>query len=317
MENDWIRPPLLNAWYLSGPTAAGKTDVGMCLAEILNAEIISLDSMAVYRGMDIGTAKPTWEQRQRVPHHLIDIVDPTECFSVSQYVKMAHEAVQEISARGKVALFVGGTPLYLRTLIRGMFLGPEADWEFRKQVEEDVAQFGAESLRERLRQVDPVLAHKLLPGDMRRTIRALEVARITGKPLSHWQSHFERPQPQDACRVFVLGWERPVIHQRVNERVERMYEQGLIDEVKQLLDRYRDLGRTASQAVGYRETMEFLDGKQSLEETIRLVQAHTRQFVRRQEIWFRSTPEVRRIPMETGYSPESIAEQIASVIGSV
>ncbi len=166
-EADLIRSPLLDAWYLTGPTASGKTEIGSWLAKKLGAEVISMDSMAVYRGMDIGTAKPSVQTRGEVPHHLIDIVDPTECYSVSQFVMDAHRIASEIRSRGNRVLVVGGTPLYLKTLLRGMFLGPEADWEFRKQVEEDIEQYGIESLRERLKQVDPLSAHKLLPGDKR------------------------------------------------------------------------------------------------------------------------------------------------------
>ncbi len=264
MDSNWFRPPLLDAWYLSGPTAGGKTEVGLELADLLNAEIVSMDSMAIYRGMDIGTAKPSAEQRQRTPHHLVDILDPVDSYSVSQYVKDAHQKWAEIRQKGKEVLFVGGTPLYLKTLIRGMFLGPEADWGFRKEVEEDVARFGISSLHDRLRQVDPVMAHKLLEGDVRRMTRALEVAKLTGRPLSHWQSQFERSHRPEDCRLFVLDWERQAIHSRVNHRVEKMFCEGLVDEVKRLLHRFDKLGRTAAQAVGYKETMMYLESKQSL-----------------------------------------------------
>ena len=196
--------------------------------------------MAVYRGMDIGTAKPSLNHRTQVVHHLIDIVDPTDAYSVSQFVMDAHRVASEIRSRGHEVLFVGGTPLYLKTLLRGMFLGPEADWEFRKSVEQDVSDFGIESLHQRLKQVDPLSAHKILPGDLRRMTRALEVAKVTGRPLSHWQSQFENAVPKDECRVFVLGWDRAQLHARVNARVESMFSKGLVDEVKGLLDRYRE-----------------------------------------------------------------------------
>ncbi len=296
-EKDWFREPLLDAWYLSGPTASGKTQVALDLAERLDAEIVSLDSMAVYRGMDIGTAKPTREQTELVPHHLIDVVEPVEDYSVSQFVADAHRVASEIRGRGKQVLFVGGTPLYLKTLLRGMFLGPSANWEFRNQVEADVAQYGYEALRARLRQVDPLTAHKLLDGDIRRAVRALEVAHATGRPLSHWQTQFERENKAEDCRVFVLGWERAELHKRVQRRVQTMFDNGLVDEVKGLLNRYEKLGRTAMQAVGYKEPIAHLQGECTLEQTIEQVVIHTRQFVRRQEIWFRSLPEIRRIPI--------------------
>ncbi len=249
------------------------------LAQRLDAEIVSLDSMAVYRGMDIGTAKPTPDQTKLVPHHLIDVVDPVDEYSVSRFVSDAHQVNAEIRSRGKQVLFVGGTPLFLKTLLRGMFLGPPADWEFRQQVEADVAEFGYEALRDRLRQVDPLVAHKLRDGDVRRAVRALEVARVTGRPLSHWQTQFERENKPADCKVFVLSWERAELHKRVEQRVHAMFEKGLVDEVRGLLARYSQLGRTAMQAVGYKEPMAYLRGECSLAATVEQVIFHTRQFV--------------------------------------
>jgi tRNA dimethylallyltransferase len=312
LTDTWSRPPLLDAWYLTGPTASGKTKVGVTLAERINAEIISLDSMAIYRGMDIGTAKPSESERRLVPHHMIDVVDPTEEFSLSQFIIQAHEIAAEIRQRGRQVLFVGGTPLYLKTLLRGTFLGPAADWEFRAAVEEDVAQHGIEKLQERLRQVDPLSAHKILSGDLRRMTRALEVAKITGIPLSHWQTQFERSTPVDQCRVFALSWERAALHQRVNTRVETMFQTGLVQETQSLLAKYGNLGRTASQAVGYKEVISHLDGQQDLLATIELVKAHTRQFVRRQEIWFRSLAEITRVPLDESTSLTSVIDAIVA-----
>ena len=310
VDVEWFKQPLLDAWYLSGPTASGKTQVAIPLAKRLGAEIISLDSMAVYRGMDIGTAKPTGEILEDIPHHLISIVDPTEDYSVSQFVIDAHRCAEEIRARGRQVLFVGGTPLYLKTLLRGMFLGPPADWSFRKSVQKDVQEFGIAALRARLQQVDPLSAHRILPHDERRMTRALEVSMVTGKPLSHWQTQFERVGSERCNRVFVLGWERDLLHQRVKERVERMFGEGLMDEVKGLLEKYQTLGRTAMQAVGYKEPIEYLHGRATLAETVEQVLIHTRQFVRRQEIWFRSIDEVRRISISRSGDLSKITEEI-------
>ena len=187
----WIQKPLENAVFLTGPTASGKSEVALEVADRLGAEIISVDSIAVYRGIDIGTAKPSVEAQQRVPHHLIDLVDPTIDYSVSQFVIDAHRRAGEIRSRGNRVLLVGGTPLYLKSLLCGMFQGPPADWEFRNAVQADIETYGLDALRERLYQVDPLSAHKILPGDSRRMVRALEVAKITGSPLSHWQTQFE------------------------------------------------------------------------------------------------------------------------------
>ncbi len=303
---------LAECWFLTGATAAGKTTVGLELAELLNAEIVSLDSMALYRGMNIGTAKPTLEQQQRVPHHLLDVVDPTEEFSVSQYLSAAEAAVAEIRSRGREPLFVGGTPLYLKTLLRGLFEGPPADWDFRREVEAEAERVGLEALHRRLEQVDPVTAARLHPHDKRRIIRALEVYRQTGEPISHLQLQFDEGETASRRRVFVLQWPRPELHRRIDERVSAMFAAGVVDEVRGLLAKYGSLGRTAAQAVGYREVIDHLENHVDLNETIRRVQARTRQFARRQETWFRSLSECRFIPMQTGFDPRQVAEQIAA-----
>ena len=180
-----------DCWFLTGATAVGKTAVGIALAQQLGAEIISLDSMAIYRGMDIGTAKPTRELRELVPHHLIDIVDPADEFSVAQYVDAATEVVAQIRGRGREVLFVGGTPLYLKSLLRGLFNGPPADWRLRQEIEAELQHVGQQELFERLSQIDPVAASHIHPHDTRRLIRALEVFRATGEPISHQQLQFE------------------------------------------------------------------------------------------------------------------------------
>lgn len=310
LDAAWCRPPL-EACYLTGPTASGKTPLALEVAERLGAEIVSLDSMAIYRGMDIGTAKPSAADRARVPHHLLDIVEPTETYSVSCYVQAAHEVAAEIASRGKRALFVGGTPLYLKSLLRGLFLGPPAAPEFRQAVEADVAEYGLESLRERLMQVDPLLAHKLHPHDERRMIRGLEVAMATGRPLSHWQTQFETPASNRRIRAAVLGLDRAWLHERINTRVEQMLEAGLEDEVRRLLAKHEKLGPTAAQAVGYREMLAYLDGEISREQLRSDIQAHTRQFARRQEIWFRGLKELERFELTPDTSQTALAESLA------
>jgi tRNA dimethylallyltransferase len=311
---DSAAPLTAECWFLTGATAAGKTCVGLELAERLNAEIVSLDSMAIYQGMDIGTAKPTPEQRRRVPHHLVDILAPTEEFSVSQYLGAAEAKVTEIRGRGKEPLFVGGTPLYLKTLLRGRFEGPPADWEFRLAVEKEVERVGLTELHKRLAQVDPVSAARLHPNDKRRIIRALEVYRVTGQPISHLQLQFDEGRPAEACRVFVLQWPRNELHHRIDERVSGMFSAGLVAEVRGLLAKYGALGRTASQAVGYREVIDHVEGRADLPEVIRKVQARTRQFARRQETWFRSLSECRFVAMKDGTAPGAVAERIVQTI---
>jgi len=300
-----------DCWFLTGPTASGKTEVAVVLADLLDAEIISLDSMAVYRGLDIGTAKPPPELRRRVSHHLIDLVDPAEEFSVAQYVELAECAVREIFARGRTALFVGGTPLYLKSLLRGLFRGPPADWEFRRQVETELQSAGNEALHRRLQQVDPLSATRLHPNDTRRIVRALEVYRLTGQPISHLQMQFDEGRPARECRVFVLERSRKELHQRIETRVQTMFAKGLIDEVRGLMDREKPLGRTASQAVGYREVMQHLRGRQTLEQTQEQVVARTRRFAKRQMTWFRSLCECRFLPVTGQIDLPPLAQQIA------
>lgn len=305
--------PALDCWYLSGPTASGKTGIGLELARRLNAEIISLDSMALFIGMDIGTAKPTAVERQLVPHHLIDLITPDQDFSLANYVEAAHTKIREIRERGHEALFVGGTPLYLKSLLRGIHQGPPADWEFRREVENEVDQVGIEALYERLSMVDPLAAAKLHPNDRRRIIRALEVYKLTGRPISHLQTQFDEGRPAERCKVFVLDWPRAELHRRIEARVEKMFAAGLVEEVRGIVERYRALSRTASQAVGYGEVIAHLEGKHNLAETIELVKARTRQFARRQETWFRSLSECRRIPQQEGDSAEETAARIAAM----
>jgi tRNA dimethylallyltransferase len=309
--------PAFDCWYLTGPTASGKTGIGLELAGLLDAEIISLDSMALYREMDIGTAKPTAEQRRRVPHHLIDIIGPNEEYSLSKYVDTATAKIAECRARGREVLFVGGTPLYLKSLLRGIFQGPPADWEFREQIEKELQTVGLAALHQRLEQVDPLSAAKLHPHDKRRIIRALEVYRQTGQPISHLQTQFDEGRSADQCRVFVVRWDRKALHQRINRRVESMFAGGLVDEVRGILSRHRSLSRTARQAVGYREVIKCLEQGCDMAQTIEEVKTRTRQFARHQETWFRSLSECRFIERTGEEDDRDIAHQVLTLGESV
>lgn len=320
--NSIYRPLAGQVIVLTGATASGKSDAAIQVAESIRStgwssghdggEIVSLDALAVYRGMDIGTAKPDADARQRIPHHLIDVVDPDEEFSVAEYLRLAHRTVAEILARNRVPIFVGGTPMYLKAVLRGFDPGPPADPDFRAAVQRDVDTYGAEALHQRLCQVDPLSAHRIDPTDVRRMIRALEVAHATGTPISHRQTQFDRPAPTRtftgasevtrrwATLGHALRWPRPVLHARINRRVDAMFERGLVDEVRQLRSRFGTLSRTAAQAVGYREVIEMLDETDGDERPsdARITQcreevaAHTRQLARRQETWFRSFDEI-------------------------
>ena len=312
MTNSELCDLAAQCWFLTGATASGKTQVSLEMAQLLNAEIISLDSMAIYRGMDIGTAKPVLADQQRVAHHMLDIVDPTEAFSVSQYRERAMGLVQQIFDSGKQVIFVGGTALYLKALLRGMFEGPPADWDFRKEVEQELEEMGGQFLHQRLEMIDPVSAANLHPNDHRRLIRALEVFKTTGKPISHWQMQFSEGREADECRVFTLRHARPILHERIESRVASMFEAGLLDEVRGLLDKHGTLGQTAAQAVGYREAIDHLEERMPLDETIEKVRVRTRRFARHQETWFRGLSECRMIDLPTEFDSDRIAEQLVA-----
>ncbi len=313
-------PPLIDdAVVLTGPTASGKSQVAIALVERLrqqgsDAQILSLDSIAVYRDMNIGTAKPSSDDQSRVPHHLIDLVDPTDDFSVACYLKRAHQTVAELKQAGQIAIFVGGTPMFLKGVLRGFDPGPPANWDFRDAVEADLKQHGVDKLFQRLQQVDPLAAHKIAPTDSRRMIRALEVAYQTGRPISHRQLQFGQQRSAGSCNVFSIAWPRPILHQRINQRVDRMFDLGLIDEVKHLLDKYQNLSRTASQAVGYREIIGALRDHQNFLSIKESVAAHTRQLARRQETWLRSFSEIRPIDVSEPIDPQQVAQQIAQML---
>ncbi len=308
-------PPIsAQSIILGGPTASGKSRVALQLAQSLDAEILSLDSIAVYKGMDIGTAKATLAERQCVPHHLIDLVEPTVEFSVAQFLEAAHQRVADLLARGKRPLFVGGTPMYLKGLLFGFDPGPAADWEFRRSVEQDLDRYGAEALHQRLQQVDPLTAHRVPPTDVRRITRALEVAYLTGIPLSHRQTQFERLTNPGTATLVTIRWPRERLHERIETRVNDMFEQGLVQEVQQLLMDYPALSRTAAAAVGYREVLDYLQDKASLPETIRQVLYHTRQLARRQETWLRSLPVQHTFTVQDSSQLEQCVQSLQQLL---
>ncbi len=302
---------LKRCWFLAGPTASGKSAAGLFLAEKLSAEIVSLDSMAIYRGMDIGTAKPDRHEQARVPHHLLDIIDPHEEFSVAEYLAAAQAVCSEIINRGHIPLFVGGTGLYLRAVLRGVFEGPPADWDLRREFERYEAQQGEGALYRRLEEVDPPTAERLHPNDQRRIVRALEVHALTGQPLSAQQQQGPLPVAQRPKNVFWLSPPRDWLYERINDRVRRMIDAGLIEEVHRLLERTPPLSGTARQALGYKEIIDHLEGRASLDEAIDTLQTRTRQCAKRQHTWFRNVEECRAVEITGSETAEEIAERLA------
>lgn len=286
--------------FLTGCTASGKTSLGISLAERLGGgvggEILSVDSMAVYRGMDIGTAKPLLHERRGIPHHLIDLVSPREEFSLSDYLQAAEIAERDILARGKVAIYVGGTPLYLKGLICGFAEVPRGDENFRAATLAHAANESRDFLHNQLAKIDAPSAARLHPNDTRRILRALEVFQQTGIPLSAQQQEFQTVRRNEP--IFVLHWSREILRARIAERVTTLLELGWLEEVAQLYNANlcnsdfatQVLSKTAAQAVGYRELLAVLRGEMTLENATAQIITRTHQFAKRQMTWFRSLP---------------------------
>ena len=277
---------------LMGPTGAGKSDVALELAARMPVEIVSVDSAMVYRGLDIGTAKPAREVREGIPHHLVDVLDPAESYSAGQFLHDAMEAIGAIHARGRVPLLVGGTMLYFHTLLNGLARLPPADAQVRRELDARLASDGSVALHAELRRVDPDAAARIHPNDPQRIQRALEVHRLTGRPISALQR--DRPVPLAGTRVgcFVISPPRQDLHTRIARRFEQMMAAGFLDEVRHLRAR-SDLtaDKPALRAVGYRQLWQHLDGAVGLEEAVRNGIVATRRLAKRQMTWLRALPQ--------------------------
>lgn len=303
-----------DCWFLTGPTAAGKTALAIELAAIFPIEVVAMDSMTLYRGMDIGTAKPTREQQQRVPHHLLDELDPEESASVDWYVKRAGTACAAIRAKGKQPLFVGGTPLYLKALLRGLFPGPAARPEVRTELEAWAAQRGPAALHAWLREIDPTAAARIAPNDLRRLVRAIEVYRATGVPISEMQTQFARPG-HSAIRAVCILPPREELNRRIEERVDVMLAAGWVDEVRRLLER-GPWSREASQAVGYWEIADYLAGGCEEKAMRERIVIRSRQIAKRQRTWFRHLDELTIMPIEAEESMGSVLARVIAFFAS-
>lgn len=279
-----------------GPTAAGKTALSIALARALDGEIVSADSRQVYRGMDIGTAKPTPAERAAVPHYLIDVVDPDEEFSLARYQDLADAAITAIAARGRLPLLVGGTGQYLAAVLQGWRIPRVAPQpELRATLEHQAAECGAEALHARLAQVDPAAAAAIAPSNVRRVIRALEVYEVTGRPISEQRAI--EPPPYRA-RTLWLTLPAADLYRRIDARVDGMIAAGLIDEVRGLLERGYGWGLPAMSGLGYREFRPFFEGHATLEAAVQRLKYDTHAFARRQPAWFRRLPAVEQLPAD-------------------
>ena len=307
--------------FIAGPTASGKSEVALIVAEKLGGEIISVDSMQVYRGMDIGTAKPSAADRARVPHHLIDVVDLNESFDAAQFVRSATEAVKAIQNRGRVPIFCGGTGLYFKAFLDGLGDAPPANPELRASLDKTPM----DELLAELEAKDPQTFRRIDQSNPRRVIRAVEVVRLTGRPFSEQRSAWS-PSPLKAERVgargeavsgqllfFGLNRQRDNLHQRIDVRVDAMFRQGLVAEVESLLKRGLDKNKVAAQALGYRQVIDHSQGGPALAETIDLVKLRTRQFAKRQMTWFRHQLPVQWIEASSQDTPMTLAGRIAKL----
>ena len=302
--------------FLLGPTASGKTAVALALAQRLGAEICSLDSMLVYRGMDIGTAKPTPAERAHVRHHLIDLVPPSEEFSVARYLEAAAAAEAGIRARGRVALYAGGTGLYLKALTAGLFAGPGVPAALRAQVAGELAAPGGRAaLRAELAAADPALYARLHEHDDQRLLRGIETWRATGRPLSAWQEQWAGRERIGAPAA-ALHWPRAALRARVAERFDAMLAAGFLDEVARLRA-HPGFGASARKALGYRQLLEHLEGRLTLPQARERAITLTRTLIRRQMTWLRSFADLRWIEVGAGDAPDRLAARAAAALEAV
>lgn len=297
-----------------GPTAVGKTKLSLHLAQDLAGEIISADSMQIYQGMDIGTAKASPKEREEVPHHLIDFLAPDEEFSVADFQARVDELIPEIKGRDKLPMLVGGTGLYIKAVIQGfIFPDMETDWELRDRLEAEAEEKGTEYVHDKLKEIDPKLADKLHPNDLRRVIRGIEVYRKTGKTSTHFKEKAkERPPRYDAVKIG-LWRERDKLYERINKRVDKMIEEGLIEEVKNLYEQGYDLELTSMQALGYKQLIKHFKGKYDLDEAIRLIKRDTRHFAKRQLNWFKRDDSIEWFNVEE-YDFESLTSEVKTEV---
>lgn len=295
---------------LAGATATGKSAVAIELAEMIGGEIVGVDSMQVYRGMDVGTAKPGAEERRRVPHHLVDVADVTEAFDVARFVALAHVAVADIRSRGRVPILCGGTGLYFNAWLNGLGTAPAPDPALRAELEA----MPMEALLDELARKDGETFDEIDVANRRRVVRAVEVIRLTGQPFSRQRARWPDRAAALAGRSFGLARSREDLARRIERRVQGMFQSGLVDEVRSLLSRGLRDNRTAMQAIGYRQVVEHLEGGRGLLQTIEEVQVRTRQFSRRQGTWFRGQLDMEWLEVPGSEAPAQTAARLALAI---
>ncbi|NLH18266.1 MAG: tRNA (adenosine(37)-N6)-dimethylallyltransferase MiaA [Phycisphaerae bacterium] len=299
-----------------GVTASGKGSLAFELAQTFGGEIISIDSMKVYRRMDIGTAKPTPEKRRRIPYHLIDVVEPSEAFSVDRFLDLANEAIDGILDRGKSVIAVGGTALYIKTLLYGLFDGPGENPIIRERLRKQFLDEGGTVLHQRLRSVDAEAAARIHPNDQRRIVRALEVLELTGKPISSFQEQFGSGRMLRDWTILGLRREKSAESRRINMRVKRMIDQGLVEEVRSLLREEKPLSRQARAAIGYAEMIDHLQGRIPLDDAVEKIKVNTRKLAKAQRTWFKTFRQVQWLDIGDEESVESVLNRAMPILSA-
>ena len=278
---------------VAGPTASGKTALAIEIAKYTGGEIVNADSMQIYKYMDIGTAKPTREERAAAVHHLVDFLEPDANYSVADYAKDAHEVIADITSRGKMPVMCGGTGLYINSVADDITFGEvETDYALRGELQKLAEEKGGEYLIEMLAEFDPVSAKRLHPNNLKRVIRAIEFYRLTGVPISEHQEETKRHKSRYSPLMMCIEWDREVLYERINRRVDMMFDAGLVDEVKRLCDMGFTRDLNSMQGIGYKEVIDYLDGKMTLEETKDLIKQSSRRYAKRQMTWFRRDERV-------------------------
>ena len=276
---------------ICGPTASGKTSLSIELAKKINGEIVSCDSMQIYKDMNIGTAKPTQEEMQGIKHYLIDFISPNERYSVADYKKDAKKAIKEIISKGKTPIVVGGTGLYIDSLIYEIeYQDIKFDENYRKELEKNVEEKGLEYLYKKAKEIDPQAIEKISPNDKKRILRILEIYHMTGKNKTQQEIESRKKEVEYDYHVYAIDWDREELYNRINKRVDIMIQQGLIEEVKNILEKYKEFP-TAMQGLGYKEVVEYLEGKLTKDEMIEKIKMETRRYAKRQLTWFRKNKQ--------------------------
>ncbi|OHB60142.1 MAG: tRNA (adenosine(37)-N6)-dimethylallyltransferase MiaA [Planctomycetes bacterium RBG_13_50_24] len=300
-----------------GVTASGKGRLALDLAEYLDAEIISIDSMKVYRRMNIGTAKPPKEARQRIKYHLIDLVEPSDSFSVGAFMDAVSDAMEQINSRNRKIVAVGGTALYIKSLLYGLFDGAGTDEQIRTELKARAEAEGLAELHRELTKIDPDAAERINPNDAKRIIRALEVYQLTGKPISGFQKQWEQRQMKCDWTIIGLRREKADASSRINKRVKKMIDAGLVNEVKSLLDEEKPLSKQARCAIGYAEIIEHLNGKMSLEDAVESIKINSRRLAKGQRTWFKTFQNVHWLDIAEDETPEQILDRTKRLLGEI